>query len=159
MDSGNPEQVVNESDSEDNGYGSDASISSEALETMPEPTEAHKFVESFTSHLHQFKQELYKEIVVSNNQENPFTIQYMRTFHALWLQSIAYFIGRVDSQPVEQPTQLPESTFLLFKKLDTMIQEAKERPDTRDTTTLLYSRLFQTQMEHPFQFMQNQTSE
>ena len=125
----------------------------ESLETQaPEPPEIDQKINKSVQHLNEgimaFKKKLYVQIV-SNETGHPATsMKPMMTFHALFLQSIAYWIGLLDSSPVPKPIFTTKDMGTDFDALTKAIQIVST--SSSDSKVLLYTMISKYSTQHPF---------
>ena len=106
-----------------------------------------KSIEALRQTIFKFKNILYKEIVINDTKHSADTMEAMYSFHATFLQTIAYFIGLLDSAEVPAP-QFSSTMQLKFKLL--VSEFLKVRNIQPDSYALLYNMLFQFSTQHPF---------
>jgi hypothetical protein len=97
-------------------------------------------VEALKKEILTFKKALHFSIVA--NDKRP-----MMTFHSLFLQVIAHWIGLLDSNLVHKPI-LPSKEQHAFDKLTTHIKNIAAY--SSDSHRLLYTMLFNYSVQHPF---------
>jgi hypothetical protein len=96
----------------------------------------------------EFKKSFFGTYVSKDTVHDAESLNAMRSFHAVFLQTIAYWIGLLDSAPVPTPRIPGQKVAATFKTLtDKIISLAKESHDGR---TLVYSLLFEFSTQHPF---------
>lgn len=95
-----------------------------------------------------FKKHFFYELVSNDGDHDAQDMGAMMTFHALFLQCIAYWIGILDSQPIQEPVIESLSDRKRFKSLTKKIKEIAST--NSDARTLVYSLLFHFSTQHPF---------
>jgi hypothetical protein len=123
------------------------SNSNPELESSLRNEDQLKSIEALRQTIFKFKTTLYKEVVINDTKHSANTMEAMYSFHATFLQTIAYFIGLLDSAEVPAP-QFSRSMQLKFKLL--MREFLKVRNIQPDSYALLYNMLFQFSTQHPF---------
>ena len=104
-------------------------------------------VEALKKEILEFKKALHFSIVANDKTHNASNMRPMMTFHSLFLQVIAYWIGLLDSNLVHKPT-LPTKEQHTFDKLTSQIKNISEY--NSDSHRLLYTMLFNYSVQHPF---------
>jgi len=104
-------------------------------------------IEALRQSIFKFKNILYKEVVINDRIHSANTMEAMYRFHATFLQTIAYFIGLLDSAEVPIP-QFSSAMQTKFKGI--VIDFLKLRNAYSDSYALLYNMLFQFSTQHPF---------
>ena len=104
-------------------------------------------VESLKQEILAFKKALHFSIVANDKTHNASDMRPMMTFHSLFLQVIAHWIGLLDSNLVPKPT-LPTKEQQTFDKLTTHIKNIAGY--NSDSHRLLYTMLFNYSVQHPF---------
>jgi hypothetical protein len=117
------------------------------LDSIVRNDEHLKSIEVLRQSIFNFKNLLYTEIVINDRVHSANTMEAMRNFHAVFLQTIAYLIGLLDSAEVPAP-QFSNSIQPIFKLLT--IDFLKLRNLYPDSYALLYNMLFQFSTQHPF---------
>jgi len=107
-----------------------------------------KSIEALRQDIFKLKNDLYKESVINDKSHSASTMESMRIFHAVFLQTIAHLISLLDSAEVPPPTF---SSNTIRTKFNT-IQKSLVRilKSNRESYALLYSMLFQFSTQHPF---------
>lgn len=110
-------------------------------------TKTLKSIEALRQTIFQFKYDLYKESVINDKVHSANTMESMRIFHAVFLQTIAHFISLLDSAEVPPPT----FSSTIQPKFNS-IQKSLVRilKSNRESYALLYNMLFQFSTQHPF---------
>jgi hypothetical protein len=128
-------------------------------EQDPDPTPDFENILEISENLHSeinnlhkgiifFKNNLYNQIIKNNEAQNPLATEAMYTFHALYLQSLAFLIGLLDNKPVPVPT-LPENLEDEFEQIRKKVEVLLHSDP--DANILLYNLFFKLQTQHPFQ--------
>lgn len=94
------------------------------------------------------KRSLFSDLVSNDAAHAASDMGGMMTQHALFLQIIAFWIGKLDSSPVTSPELPRGKNRKMFQELSQEILDlAKMNSDAR---TLVQSLLFQFSTQHPF---------
>jgi hypothetical protein len=95
-----------------------------------------------------FKKQLFMNLVSNDKNHKASDLGSMMSFHAVFLESVAYWIGLLDDKPVSQPDFEAGRDKLRFQKISKLIEEvSRMNPDAR---TLVYSMLFTFSTQHPY---------
>lgn len=137
---------------QEGGYESESSVDNDPLmraddlETVNAKT--HEAIEDLQSAIFSFKKAFYNELVNHDDSHTPSDLGAMKTFHALFLQTVGYWIGMMDSYPVPKPHFPSPKLQKVFLGLSSTIQDlSRSNPDAN---TLVYSLLFSFSTQHPF---------
>lgn len=107
-----------------------------------------KAVNNLRNAIFLFKQNLFEQIVNHDTTHNASDLGSMMSFHALFLQSVSYWISLLDSSLVPEPRFSKDQNTNEFQKIKTAIQKvSKSSPDAR---IHVYQLLFQFSQQHPF---------
>jgi hypothetical protein len=110
--------------------------------------ELRKNIDTLRSDIFAFKKAFFSTYVSNDKEHDANSLNAMRSFHALFLQCVAYWIGLLDSAPVPVPRIPGQKDAAAFKRLtDEIVTLTKQNHDAR---TLVYSLLFQFSTQHPF---------
>lgn len=104
-------------------------------------------VEALKKEIMNFKKALHFSIVANDKTHNASDMRPMMTFHSLFLQVIAHWIGLLDSNLVPKPA-LPTKEQQTFDKLTAHIKNIAAY--NSDSHRLLYTMLFNYSVQHPF---------
>lgn len=104
-------------------------------------------VENLKTQIMEFKKSLHFSVVADDKKHNASDMGAMMTFHSLFLQVIAYWIGLLDSKKVSKPI-LPVKEQEMFNKLTSHINNIASY--NSDSKIILYSMLFKYSVQHPF---------
>ena len=108
----------------------------------------HSAIQTLKTSIYAFKKQLFYELVSNDSKHKASDLGAMYSFHALFLQCIAYWIGMLDSTPVPKPKFPTEQQ---IKQFDILRQEIKSLTATSmDARVLVYNILFQFSTAHPF---------
>ncbi len=111
--------------------------------------ETRSNVEELKENIYHFKKQLFLDIVSNDKQHDASDLGAMMTFHALYLQTVGYWIGLLDGRPVPSPTFHKKQNTASFLELTRTIQTLiKKNVDAR---ILVYSMLFNFSVQHPFE--------
>jgi hypothetical protein len=110
--------------------------------------ELRKSIDTLQANIFVFKKMFFASFVSNDTEHNASTLNAMRSFHALFLQCVAYWIGLLDSSPVPIPKIPGQKEAAIFKKLTNEITDLTKQ--NHDARTLVYSLLFQFSTQHPF---------
>jgi hypothetical protein len=115
--------------------------------------ETQTAIQELKTAIFKFKNQLYTNEVVNDKDHKASDLGSMMSFHALFLQSVAYWIGLLDNSPVPIPKFDVKKDQKDFEKLSKGIEMvAKTNSDAR---TLVYSLLFLFSTQHPFELGKN----
>lgn len=137
---------------ESSGYESETSLDndpllrSDDLEAINAKT--HEEIEALQKNIFVFKRSLYDTLINHDKEHSPSDLGAMKSFHALFLQTIGYWIGMMDSYPVPKPQFSNPSLQKSFASLSQSIQTLAR--SSQDANTLVYSLLFSFSTQHPF---------
>lgn len=146
---------------QDGGYSSeedfdqDSLIRADELETINANT--HEAIEQLQTDIFSFKRSLYDSLINHDKHHTPSDLGAMKTFHALFLQTVGFWIGMLDSYPVPVPRFQISSLQKSFQNLSKDIQTLAKT--NQDANTLVYSLLFSFSTQHPFDLGQKQKKE
>ena len=110
--------------------------------------ELRKSIDSLRERIFDFKKMFFSSFVSNDTEHDANTLNSMRSFHALFLQCIAYWIGLLDSAPVPVPKIPGQKEHAAFTMLTREIKDLVK--ESHDARTLVYSLLFQFSTQHPF---------
>ena len=117
----------------------------EMQETSKEIREA---VDTLRQQIFKFKKQLFLDVVSNDKQHKASDLGAMKSFHALFLQAISYWIGLLDSAPVPPPKFKQQRNIDEFTTLTEGIKYIQGI--NTDANTLVYSMLFSFSTQHPF---------
>lgn len=118
--------------------------------------EVHDAVETLRREIFKFKKQLFLDVVSNDKQHNADDLGAMKSFHALFLQAISYWIGVLDSSPVPPPKFKQQRN---IKEFDTLTEGIKYiQGINSDANTLVYSMLFSFSTQHPFDLGEDRRS-
>jgi hypothetical protein len=107
-----------------------------------------KHIDVLKVNIVEFKKQLFNNVVSNDKKHDASDIGSMMTFHALFLQSVAYWIGLLDDRPISEPHFEAGRDRVCFQKISKLITDvSKINPDAR---TLVYSMLFTFSTQHPY---------
>jgi hypothetical protein len=110
--------------------------------------ETQNAIQELKAAIFKFKYQLYRNEVINDKDHKASDFGSMISFHAIFLQSVAYWIGLLDNRPVPIPKFDVKKDQKDFDKLSKGIEMvAKSNSDAR---TLMYSLLFLFSTQHPF---------
>jgi hypothetical protein len=96
----------------------------------------------------EFKRYLYHHMVINDKDHSANDLGSMMAFHAIFLQSIAYYIGMLDGQLVPEPKFSVGRDKMAFMKLKEKIKKvAKISTESR---VMVYNLLFLFSTQHAF---------
>jgi AICAR transformylase/IMP cyclohydrolase PurH len=95
-----------------------------------------------------FKKQLFNNSVSNDKIHKASDIGSMMLFHALFLQSIAYWISLLDDKSVSEPQFEAGRDKLRFQKISKLIKDISKM--NSDARTLVYSALFTFSTQHPY---------
>jgi hypothetical protein len=105
-------------------------------------------LEELKQGIYLFKKNLFYTIVSNDSKHEAKSLGAMYSFHALFLQCVAYWIGMLDSTTVPKP-QFPSEKFgKEFQALTKAIQTIAR--DSTDGRVLTYNLLFKFSTAHPY---------
>ena len=110
-------------------------------------TKALHSIEVLRQAIFKLKYDLYKETVINDKIHSANTMESMRMFHAVFLQTIAHLISLLDSAEVPPPTfsSTIQPKFNSIQKALVRLVKSKHI-----SYALLYNMLFQFSTQHPF---------
>jgi len=118
-------------------------------DTLEEPeSKLYTAVEELRLSILVFKKKLFNIIVSNNTEHKASSIGAMMGFHALFLQSIGYWIGLLDNSPIPKPVFASSTNSNDFDNLTKNILTVKQY--SSDARTLLYTMLFNLSIQHPY---------
>lgn len=117
----------------------------EMQETSKEIREA---VETLRQQIFKFKKQLFLDVVSNDKQHKASDLGAMKSFHALFLQAVSYWIGLLDSAPVPPPKFKQQRNIDEFQTLTEGLKYIQGI--NTDANTLVYSMLFSFSTQHPF---------
>lgn len=136
----------------DDGYTSDSSYDQDPLRRADDletvNVKTHEAIEELQSNIFSFKKALYDTLINHDTKHTPSDLGAMKTFHALFLQTVGFWIGMMDSYPVPKPNFPTPALQKQFTTLSHSIQQLAR--STTDANTLVYSLLFSFSTQHPF---------
>lgn len=98
--------------------------------------------------IYKFKGQLFYSIVSNDSNHKASSLGAMYSFHALFLQCIAYWIGMMDSTSIPKPKFSNDEETKEFNALSKAIQTVSK--DSTDAHILTYNLLFKFSTAHPF---------
>ena len=117
-------------------------------EANPISNNLMKAVKDLQEGIYQFKKNLFKKIINKDTTHDASDLGAMMSFHALFLQSIAYWIGGLDNTPVPPPSFGSPDLKKDFNALTNAIHiVARSNSDGR---TQVYQCLFKFSNQHAF---------
>lgn len=140
---------------EENDRDEDPLTRADDLETINANT--HEAIETLQTEIFSFKRSLYDSLINHDKEHTPSDLGAMKTFHALFLQTVGYWIGMLDSYPVPIPRFETPALQKSFQSLSKNIQTLAK--SSQDANTLVYSLLFSFSTQHPFDLGQKQKKE
>ncbi len=145
----------------EDGYESELSQDQDPLRRADDlemiNTKTHEAIEELQSGIFSFKKNLYDALINHDTEHTPSDLGAMKTFHALFLQTVGYWIGMLDSYPVPKPNVPKPELQKQFTTLSHSIQSLAR--STTDANTLVYSLLFSFSTQHPFDLGPKQKKE
>ncbi len=111
-------------------------------------SEIYKAVVELKEGIFAFKKQLFYSIVSMDTKHDASSLGAMMTFHSLFLQGVAYWIGLLDSSVVPKPNFFTKKQEKEFEALSLAIH--KTATSSADAHTLVYNLLFQFSTQHPF---------
>jgi hypothetical protein len=108
-------------------------------------TELLEAIQEMKTEIFDFKKLLFKTIVSNDTAHSASDMKALMSFHAIWLQSIAYWIGILDNKPVPMPEftiqdeQIKASIYSLFTSITEAIESLSN--DESDGITLVWNLL------------------
>jgi hypothetical protein len=138
------------------GYESQEDVPKESKESKEINTLILNAIEEVRSEIFDFKKHLFQTIVSNDKTHSSSNTGALMTFHAVWLQSIAYWIGLLDDKPVPRPIF---STNELNEAMDSVLEAIQVIDEYKtDGRTLLYALLTKISTEnYPFDLGPSQT--
>lgn len=106
--------------------------------------------------IYAIKRKMFDQIVSQDPKNTPGDLGPMMTFHSLFLQTLGYWIGLLDSKPVPPPS-LPKSILKDFKALTNAIDKVAH--EDSDARVLVYNTLFDFSTQHPYDLGAQQNSD
>jgi len=110
-------------------------------------------IDLLKKNIYKFKKITYDDIVNGDKDHDAADMGAMMTYHALYLQAIAFWIGLLDGRPVPNPIYSSnQHKRMLVVLTNKIIQTARMSQDAR---TQVYSLLFRFSTQHPFEFAES----
>lgn len=137
---------------QEGGYTSDESVDNDPLVRVDDMeiinAKTHEEIEQLQKSIFSFKRRVYHSFINHDTSHTPSDLGAMKTFHAIFLQTVGYWIGMLDSYPVPKP-QFPKPD--IQKEFVTLSQSIQNLArSNQDANTLVYSLLFSFSTQHPF---------
>ena len=105
-------------------------------------------IQGLQKQIYTFKESLFHKVVNENTNHDAQDLGAMMSFHALFLQCVAYWIGGLDNTPVPAPRFKRPDLAKQFEVISTTVQSlAKTSASAR---TLVYQLLFRFSTQHAF---------
>ncbi len=111
--------------------------------------ETRDAIEELKQDIYSFKKQLFSNVVSNDKKHDASDLGPMMTFHALYLQTVGYWIGLLDGRPVPSPTFSQKKNTATFLDLTRTIQTLIKK--NSDARILVYSMLFNFSVQHPFE--------
>ncbi len=105
-------------------------------------------IESCQEKIQDFKKRLYFDLVSNDKKHDSDDLGGLMTFHALFLQTVGYWIGCLDGRPVPMPSFSNKRHTAMFLEITRDVQQLSTM--NVDSRILLYSMLFNTSIQHPY---------
>ncbi len=105
-----------------------------------------------------FKKSLFHAIVQYDKEKehNPGDMGAMYMYHSLFLQAIAYWIGRLDGNQIPVPKINNAESHQLFEQINDQITQ--EVLKDKDAKILAYNELFIMSTSHPYNFFEKKNN-
>jgi len=129
-------------------YDSDASDENQISEENEIELKIYDSIRELKEGIYTFKKQLFYSIVSNDSKHAAKDLGAMYSFHALFLQCIAYWIGMLDNTSVPKPKFPNQSQLKEFNALQSAIQTVANY--SMDSKVLVYNLLFQFSTAHPF---------
>ena len=136
----------------DSDYESERPI---AMEQEINPN-IYSALEELKQGIYLFKKNLFYAIVSNDSKHDANSLGAMYSFHALFLQCVAYWIGMLDSTSIPKPKFSSETHTKEFQALTRAIQTIAQ--DSTDGRVLTYNLLFKFSTAHPYDLGKRQTT-
>lgn len=129
---------------------SDSDHESERPGTMEEEINPNIYssLEELKQGIYLFKKNLFYSIVSNDSKHEANSLGAMYSFHALFLQCVAYWIGMLDSTSVPKPQFSSEKYTKEFQALTKAVQTIAQ--ESTDGRILTYNLLFKFSTAHPY---------
>jgi hypothetical protein len=114
-------------------------------------------LEELKQGIYLFKKNLFYAIVSNDSKHEAKSLGAMYSFHALFLQCVAYWIGMLDSTTVPNPKFTSEVHTKEFQALTRAIQTIAH--SSTDARVLTYNLLFKFSTAHPYDLGKRQSSD
>ena len=105
-------------------------------------------IDKLKKDIYDFKEQLYHHLILNDTKHEANDLGSMMTFHSIFLQTIAYLIGELDSQLVPEPKFTVGRDKATFLKLKEKIRRLSD--ESSEARILIYSLLFQFSTQHAF---------
>ncbi len=105
-------------------------------------------LEELKQGIYLFKKNLFYEIVSNDSKHEAKSLGAMYSFHALFLQCIAYWIGLLDSTSIPKPVFVSQKDTKEFQALTKAITTIAQ--ESIDGRILTYNLLFKFSTAHPY---------
>lgn len=114
-------------------------------------------LEELKDGIYLFKKNLFYAIVSNDSKHEAKSLGAMYSFHALFLQCVAYWIGMLDSTSVPKPKFSSEKHTKEFEALTKAIQTIAR--SSTDARVLTYNLLFKFSTAHPYDLGKRQPTD
>ena len=111
-------------------------------------TETLKNIDTLKVNIIEFKKQLFNNVVSNDTTHAASDLGSMMSFHARFLESIAYWISLLDEKPRSEPTFEAGRDRMRFQKISKFIEDVSKT--NSDARTLVYSMLFTFSTQHPY---------
>jgi hypothetical protein len=131
-------------------FDSDSDTHSERAEQVEKEIHPNIYsaLDELKKGIYLFKKNLFYTIVSNDSKHDAKSLGAMYSFHALFLQCIAYWIGMLDSTSVPKPQFQTEKATKEFQALTRAVQTIGR--DSTDGRILTYNLLFKFSTAHPY---------
>jgi hypothetical protein len=111
-------------------------------------------IDILKNNIYKFKKITYNDIVNGDKNHNAADMGALMSYHALYLQTIAFWIGLLDGRPVPNPIyESKQHQRMLVILTQKILETARLSFDAR---TQVYSLLARFSTQHPFEFSEKQ---
>jgi hypothetical protein len=109
---------------------------------------SQRALQDLQSQIYKYKETLFQTVVNHDNDHDASDLGAMMKFHAIFLQSVAYWIGMLDNTPVPPPRFKGQQLQSMVQSITQAIQVLVK--SSGSARTLVYQVLFRFSTQHAF---------